>query len=238
MHPTSRTLTTNVSTFLILLALSRVTSVDAFFDRKVIDDCRKNEPAKRCMVDVFDKLARVNEAIETSRKFLDGGDIRLLEIQEEMSILATNLEKKVGLEGIIVHLLVEDCSIVGAEAKGEGEEGEKSIDMSNGFFSEEDCKDDTEHIPRYNTTLIDIYKSKIRSWIEDKELAKVVDAEERMMQILYLTGKLQAQYRLQSEHRELLKAGSWINARYAARKNKANNNNMANAYAHQHTQQT
>lgn len=195
----------------------------AFFDRKIVEKCDKNEPAKRCMLDTFDKLERINEAIAESRKFLSS-KVALTELEDEMSRLQLNLDKRVGLQSIVTYLLVEDCTLEPTAAANRlAKDGEPPR-----LFSERDCKEDADFIPTYNTSLIQLYNSRTRGWLEDEELAKLWEPEERLMQVMFLAGKLQDEFQKQIAQRDKIKAGFWVSARYEARRRAESN--MVNAY--------
>lgn len=176
-------------------------AADEFFSRTVVDSCSSDESVRRCLGSMFDKLTTLNEAIARSRERVSS-NTKLLGFEEELIELHAELDQRAGVESIITHLLREDCDF-------EPESG----------WSETSCMEDLEHIPRFDRTMMEIYVAKMRQYLEDSSL--ILQPEDRLANVIHLQAKLNYELRAQVEFREQIKAGFWIDERYAKRRQAA-----------------
>lgn len=113
-------------------------SADEFFPRTVVDSCGSDESVRRCLSHTFDRLASINDSVDKSRQRVSS-NTKLLGFEHELIELHATLDQKAGTESIITHLLREDCQL-------EPESG----------WDEASCKEDSEHIPRYNRSMMEL----------------------------------------------------------------------------------
>lgn len=186
-------------TFMVLADGAR--SADEFFPRTVVDTCSSDESVRRCLTFMFDKLGSINDAIEVSRERISS-NMKFLGFEHELIELHANLDQKAGTESVITHLLREDCQF-------EPESG----------WSEASCKEDYDHIPRFNRSMMELYVNTMRHYLENASLG--LHTEDRLANAIYLQAKLNAEFKEQIEFRELIKAGFWIDERYAKRRQAA-----------------
>lgn len=183
---------------LLLVPCDTANGADEFWTRKSIETCKAPEPLKNCMSDIFDKLEATDKAIEASREFLKSNS-KVTDIADELDRLHKNLDKKAGFEAIITHLLREDCDGI----------------LETGW-DEQSCKDDPNHIPEFDRTMIEVYKSSIEEYLSPINVP--VGQEKRTGNVLFTLGKLQKEFMKQEDERERIKAGFWLTARYAQRR--------------------
>lgn len=174
-----------------------------FFGHQLVDLCNFNEPAKQCLSKILDQITAIEKDIENLRLEL-AKNTSLLSFGRPLIEINSRQDTLAGLESIATYVLREGCS---------------NKEQPKDWPDEQTCIEDASHIPKFDQTLMQIYVDKVEDSIKNDKL--LLSQEDRLGQAINLLSRLQSDIARQTEQREEIKAGFWINRRYAIRQAKS-----------------